>query len=253
MTDARVFISPSSALPGPSQKECSALTEALKHTTAQPGIIVSQEFTDAVKECNSIASEGRFNDVKAILSQVDTCSLLKASFISPDVRGNDIAKLIPLITNSREQQLLHDLAPAMTEMSSFVQRSDSLPSVIEFFAQAITFLTPEYVVPQGLDLSAAFQLFIADYAWSEEANQSGQTRRYLTVIFYYLDHGGLGQLSDADCLKRCCENVVSMSGVNFDLWEEEEREWNALVEHARYYLKEISDHDEGQSILMLRR
>ncbi|KZS92023.1 hypothetical protein SISNIDRAFT_467260 [Sistotremastrum niveocremeum HHB9708] len=232
------------ALPGPSQEDCSASTEALKHTTAQPGIVVSQEFTDAVKECNSIASEGRFNDVKAILSQVDTCSLLKASFLSPDIRGNDIAKLIPLITNSREQQLLHDLGPAMTEMSSFVQRDDSLPSAIEFFAQVIPSLLPDYVGPQRLDLSSAFDLFSANYAWSEEANQSGQTRRYLTVIIYYLDHGGLGQLSDADCVKRCCENVVSMAGVNFDLWEEEEQQWNALVERARHYLKEISNQDE---------
>ncbi|KZT36952.1 hypothetical protein SISSUDRAFT_914236 [Sistotremastrum suecicum HHB10207 ss-3] len=145
-------------------------------------------FRRAVVACDRLLSDGRTDDVTAILSCVDRASVLRSLIQNPDMWWYEIDSLVAFIVKGNEIEILDEMASFFSnlpEMSAFTISNDPL-LVCTFLEHIIRQSLSNFAAPQFLDLSPVLDI----------VHQHNLFQHYSMTLIYYLNRGGLDNLSD---------------------------------------------------------
>ncbi|KZS88894.1 hypothetical protein SISNIDRAFT_528661 [Sistotremastrum niveocremeum HHB9708] len=170
-----------------SNKECVA---GILCTFDSDGELGDREdiFGSAVMTCKRLLSDGRTDDVTAILSCVDRASVLRSLIRNPGMWWFEIRDLVTFIVKGSEVEILDEMSDFLSnlpEMSAFAD-SDNPLLVCELLEHIIRRRPSDFSSPHSLDLSPVLEL----------VNQNSLFKRYSKTLIYYLARGGLENLSD---------------------------------------------------------
>ncbi|KZT36053.1 hypothetical protein SISSUDRAFT_94772 [Sistotremastrum suecicum HHB10207 ss-3] len=180
-------------------------------------------FLSAVIECTSLLSDGRSDDVTRILSSGDRPSLLRSLLRNPWYVWDGIKDIVALNTRGNEVAVLEEMAEFFSNLPDMdLVHGDLL--VIHFLESLIPSLPPTFTVPQSFDLIPTLTLFLRVQSRIEYS-----LPRYTDPLLYFLDHGGLKQLSSlrpAHDFFRLC------------LTQSSNDQLDTVSDRARFYLSE---------------
>ncbi|KZT34449.1 hypothetical protein SISSUDRAFT_1065320 [Sistotremastrum suecicum HHB10207 ss-3] len=145
-------------------------------------------FRRAVMACDRLLSDGRTDDVTAILSCVARASVLQSFIRNPDMWWYQICDLVTFIIKGKEVEVLHEMSDFLSdlpEMSPFANSNDPL-LVCTFLEHIIRQSLSNFATPHSLDLSPVLNL----------VNEKSLLERYSETLINYLNQGGLYNLSD---------------------------------------------------------
>ncbi|KZS92061.1 hypothetical protein SISNIDRAFT_486993 [Sistotremastrum niveocremeum HHB9708] len=172
-------------------------------------------FIDAVKQCDSLSREGRQDEIKLILSQVDRVPLLGLILRNPHfsvVEGNEL-------DHSR-------LAPALIATIPSIARSDIDLPIIAFLASLIPSLPLEDIVPPEFDLSQTLKLFMAN-------GPTPRTwRKHSDTLMHYLHRGAFEALSNQKLVRRFLNLCRKPSDWWMNDWSQDQRTSTLTRERA---------------------
>lgn len=172
-------------------------------------------FISALTTCRSLLGDENFDVLNAILSHVDRSSLLQSFVRSPFMWWFDAEGLVSFLIQGQEIEILDTMSDFFSNLTGLVRvtdREDPLP-VGQLLEQIMHTVPPDFIVPSRLDLTLILSImYEATGYW-----------RYDRVLCYYLNHGGLVNLSDlhpAAKLWERCRDMYCNSELNTSDWPE---------------------------------
>ncbi|KZT34450.1 hypothetical protein SISSUDRAFT_1065321 [Sistotremastrum suecicum HHB10207 ss-3] len=155
-------------------------------------------FRRAVMACDRLVSDGRTDDVTAILSYVHRGSVLRSLIRNPDLWWFRIRELATFIVKANEFEILYEMSDFFSNLPemSLVSDDDDPLLVCEFLEDIIRNSPSNFATPHSLDLSP-----VLDFV-----DQNSLFKRYSKTLIYYLDQGGLDNLSDLQPALKLWEN-----------------------------------------------
>ncbi|KZT32326.1 hypothetical protein SISSUDRAFT_1055684 [Sistotremastrum suecicum HHB10207 ss-3] len=136
-------------------------------------------FRHAVRSCDCLFSDGRTDDVAAILSHVDPTSVLRSLVRNPDMWWSQIRDLVAFIVKGNEVEILDEMAPFFSHLPEIgvVSDKDHPLLVCEFLEDIIRESPFGFTPPASLDLSPILDL----------VRQNSLFQRYAKSLVHYLD------------------------------------------------------------------
>ncbi|KZT33434.1 hypothetical protein SISSUDRAFT_1066158 [Sistotremastrum suecicum HHB10207 ss-3] len=166
-------------------------------------------FESAVSICTTLLRDEASSELSGILAHLDPSSFLRSLVQNPDVWWYQVDALVSFIVKGKEADILDSMSDFLSnirELTSVTDREDPLP-VCQLLELLMSTLPPEYVVPMHFDLSSILSLVSVE----------NQFWRYRTTLIYYLDHGGIQNLSSLHGARRLWEHCLDvMSTLDLD-------------------------------------
>ncbi|KZS91596.1 hypothetical protein SISNIDRAFT_161511 [Sistotremastrum niveocremeum HHB9708] len=161
-------------------------------------------FRAAVKECELAIRGGRSNDIRAILSHYPPVVFLRSLIQNPSVSWHQMSDLLSLITNGVEADILKEMSGFLSNLPEMhtIRSGRSLKLLpFDLLRHLIVGLPVDFKVPPSLDLSPLLALVIRHSCVEE----------YFFALIYYLDHGGIDNLTDLRPARKLWEYCRSAS------------------------------------------
>ncbi|KZT32270.1 hypothetical protein SISSUDRAFT_1133257 [Sistotremastrum suecicum HHB10207 ss-3] len=180
-------------------------------------------FYSAVIECSSLLEDDRLVDVTRILSSGDRSSILRSLLRNPWYVWDGIKDIVALITGGNEIAVLEEMAEFFSNLPDIKPVDDDL-LVIHFLESLIPSLPPTFTVPQSFNLIPTLTLLLRYQSRIEDS-----LLRYSDTLLYFLDHGGLKQLSSL----RPAHDFFQLC-----LTQSSNDQLDTVSDRARFYLSE---------------
>lgn len=137
-------------------------------------------------------------------------------------------------------ECLRDLAP-IPSSTPVTLKHDDFPAVLELLIPLKPMIAGNHALASQINLSHAMMVFTSTRfcPWEKPRYLPWMAGKYAATVIYYLDHGAFYHDDDTTFALAFFAMICDMARFEFNLWDEEEKDWKFTVERALFYRRQL--------------